>query len=61
MGQISRKVGFRPTKPGLQTLLVVLDCDNLPDVNTATARSQTSRLVLNEVKKISQWNVLSYH
>ncbi|XP_054880737.1 coagulation factor XIII A chain-like [Poeciliopsis prolifica] len=32
MGQISHKVGFRPTKPGLQTLLVVLDCDNLPDM-----------------------------
>uniref|UniRef100_A0A3B3XR79 Transglutaminase-like domain-containing protein n=1 Tax=Poecilia mexicana TaxID=48701 RepID=A0A3B3XR79_9TELE len=42
MGQISRKVGFRPTKPGLQTLLVVLDCDNLPDVNTTTGRSKSN-------------------
>ncbi|XP_035981496.1 coagulation factor XIII A chain [Fundulus heteroclitus] len=34
MGQISRKVGFRPLKPGLRTLLVLLDCENLPDVTT---------------------------
>lgn len=33
-GQISRKVGFRPSKPGLKTLLVILDCDNLCDVTT---------------------------
>uniref|UniRef100_A0A3B5KRI1 Transglutaminase-like domain-containing protein n=1 Tax=Xiphophorus couchianus TaxID=32473 RepID=A0A3B5KRI1_9TELE len=42
MSQISRKVGFKPTKPGLQTLLVVLDCDNLPDVNATTARSKSN-------------------
>ncbi|MEQ2306989.1 hypothetical protein AMECASPLE_013641, partial [Ameca splendens] len=34
MGKISRKVGFRPQKPGLRTLLLVLDCENLPDVTT---------------------------